>query len=112
MRQRWFFVAVPVLYAAAVYLIIGLTRSRAEQAEVLFLVVGISVAAGVVASRFAGRLQAARTQAERGREELALVGKLSATLSGPLTPSAVASQFLAGIAGLLPSSVVATLLQY
>jgi signal transduction histidine kinase len=112
MRRRWFFVAVPVVYAAATYVILGLAQTRADETEILVLVIALSIAVGVTATRFAERLEAARTQAERGREELGLVGRLSATLSGPLTPPEVASQFLAGIAGLLPPSVVATLLQY
>src|SRR5205814_4819938 len=58
------------------------------------------------------RLETARAEAERGREELALVGQLSATLSGPLTAPAVATQFLSGIEALLPPAAVATLLQY
>jgi signal transduction histidine kinase len=112
MRRRLLFVGVPVVYAVTVYLALGAARSRAESVEILFLVIALGVAAGIVAWRFATRLEAARTQAERGREELALVGQLSATLSGPLTPGDVASQFLAGIASLLPPTVVATLLQY
>ena len=112
MRRRSFFVAVPVVYAVAVYLTLAGAQTRAEELEALVLVIGMSVIAGLVAWRFANRLEVARTQAERGGEELALVGQLSATLSGPLTPPEVATQFLAGIAGLLPPSVTATLLQY
>ena len=104
--------AVPVVYAVAIYLILDAANTRSDEFQILALVMAIAAGAGVVAYRFADRLEAARTQAERGREELALVGQLSATLSGPLTPAEVASQFLAGIAGLLPPSVVATLLQY
>ncbi len=112
MTRRWFYVAVPSIYAVAIYLILDLTRTGTDRLEIFLLVIGIGVAAGIVAARFLGRLETARAQAERGREELALVGQLSATLSGPLTPPEVASQFLAGIAGLLPPTVVATLLQY
>ena len=112
MRRRLFFVGVPVVYAVTVYLALGAAQTRGESVEILFLVIALSVAAGVVAWRFASRLEAARTQAERGREELALVGQLSATLSGPLTPADVAAQFLTGIASLLSPTVVATLLQY
>jgi signal transduction histidine kinase len=112
MRRRWSLVAVPVLYAVAIYVVLAGAQTRAERVVILVLVIGISVVAGIIAWRFAERLEAARSQAERGREELALVGQLSATLSGPLTAEEVAKQFLAGIGGLLPPSVVATLLQY
>ena len=112
MRRRFFLVGAPVAYAVTVYLALAATQSRGERAEILVLVVALSVAAGVVAWRFAARLEAARAQAERGQGELALVGQLAATLSGPLSPQEVASQFLAGIRGLLAPSVVTTLLQY
>ena len=112
MRRRSLFVAVPVVYAVTVYLALANTQTRAEEVEVLILVIGTSVVAGLVAWRFANRLEVARAQAEQGRGELAIVGQLSARLSGPLTPPEVASQFLAGIADVLPSSVTATLLQY
>ena len=69
MRRRVFFVAIPVVYAVAVYLAVGAAQSRAEGAEILALVVALSVAAGVGAWRFATRLEDARSQAERGREE-------------------------------------------
>src|SRR5438132_571129 len=110
--RRTLFVAGPVVYAVAVYLALGAAQSRGEEIEILALVVALSVAAGVVAWRFAARLESARTLAVRGGEELALVGQLSATLSGPLTPAEVATQCLAGIRSLLPPTVVATLLQY
>ena len=112
MRRRLFFVGVPVIYAVTVYLALEGAQTRGERVEVLILVVVLSVAVGIVAWRFATRLEAARAQAERGREELALVGQLSATLSGPLTAAAVATQFLSGIEGLLPPAAVATLLEY
>lgn len=92
MRRRSFFVGVPVVYAVTLYLALAGAQSRGESAEILFLVIALSVAAGLVAWRFANRLETARAQAERGREELALVGQLSATLSGPLTPPEVATQ--------------------
>src|SRR5438132_5559493 len=110
--RRTLFVAGPVVYAVAVYLALGAAQSRGEEIEILALVVALSVGAGVVAWRFAARLESARMLAVRGGEELALVGQLSATLSGPLTPAEVATQFLAGIRSLLPPTVVATLLQY
>ena len=112
MRRRSFFVGVPVIYAVTVYLALQGAQTRGESAEVLILVVTLSVAVGIVAWRFATRLETARAEAERGREELALVGQLSATLSGPLTAPAVATQFLSGIEALLPPAAVATLLQY
>jgi signal transduction histidine kinase len=112
MRRRVFFMAIPVVYAVAVYLALGAARSRAESAAILVLVVALSVAAGLGASRFATRLEAARSQAERGREELALVGRLSAGLSGPLTPQEVATAFLDGVRGVLPASTITTLMQY
>ncbi|MDP9319657.1 MAG: hypothetical protein M3P16_01010, partial [Chloroflexota bacterium] len=89
MRRRVFFVGVPVVYAVAVYVALASAQTRGESAEILFLVVALSIAAGIVVWRFAASLEAARAQAERGREELALVGQLSATLSGPLTPGDV-----------------------
>ncbi|HEV2012115.1 MAG TPA: GAF domain-containing protein [Candidatus Limnocylindria bacterium] len=112
MRRRSFFVGVPVVYAVAVYLIMAAGLSRGASAEILILVVALSVAAGLVAWRFANRLDAARVQAERGQEELAVVGRLSAGLSGPLSPADVATAFLDGIKDLLPASVATTLLQY
>ena len=104
--------AVAVVYAVAVYLALALGGSRAQSIEILALVIAISVAAGIVAWRFATNMDVALRDTERSREELALVGRLSAGLSGPLTPTEVATQFLAAIKGLLPSSVVASLLQY
>jgi hypothetical protein len=91
MRRRAFFVGSPVVYAVTVYLALAGAQTRGESVEVLILVIALSVAAGVVAWRFAARLEAARAQAERGGQELALVGQLSATLSGPLTPQQVAT---------------------
>lgn len=112
MGRRSFFVVLPVLYALAVFAVLAATESRADRLEILLLVVALSVGAGALAWRFADRLEAARTQAERGREELALVGQLSAGLSGPLSPTEVAGQFLAGIRTVLPASTISTLLQY
>jgi len=112
MRLRSFFVGVPVIYAVTVYLALAGAQSRGEGAEVLVLVVALSVAGGLAAWRFAARLEAARAQAGRGREELASVGRLSAVLSGPLSPGEVATAFLDGIKGPLPVSAVATLMQY
>ncbi|MDQ6857446.1 MAG: GAF domain-containing protein [Chloroflexota bacterium] len=112
MKRRSVYVAGAVGYALAVYLALALGTTLADTVEILVVVIAISVAAGSVAWRFTTRLDAARLDAERGREELAFVGQLSATLSGPLTPAEVAAQFLAGIKGLLPESVAATLLQY
>jgi len=112
MWRRSFFVGVPVIYAVIVYLALAGAQSRGEGAEVLLLVAALGAAGGLAAWRFAARLEAARAQAERGREELGLVGRLSAGLSGPLSPGQVATAFLDGIKGLLPGSVVATLMQY
>src|SRR5260221_14483220 len=98
MRGRWFFVAVPVVYAVAIYLILDAANSPSDEFQILVLVIGIAIAAGVAAYRFADRLEAAGAQAERGREGVGLVGQLSATLSGPPTPAGAASQFLARIA--------------
>jgi signal transduction histidine kinase len=105
-------VAVAVVYAVAVYVALALSSSRAESIEILALVIAISVAAGIVAWRFAANMEVALRDTERSREELALVGRLSAGLSGPLTPTEVATQFLTAIKGLLPASVTASLLQY
>ena len=112
MRRRWFYVAVSVAYAVTVYLVGASVQNRAEELGVLILMIGIGITAGLIAWRFADPGEAARAQADRDREELALVGRLSGSLSGPLLPSEVATRFLAGIADLLPPSVVATLLQY
>src|SRR5258708_4888578 len=112
MRRRSLFVGVPVVYAFAVYATVSVTQSRADRFEILLLVLALSVAAGGVAWRFADRLEAARAQAERGREELAVVGQLSAGLSGPLSATEVATQFLAGIRAVLPPTAVTILLQY
>lgn len=112
MRRRSFFVAVPVAYAVTVYLVGASVQTRTEELGILIAVVGISVVTGLLAWRFANPVDVERARAERAREELALVGQLSATLSGPLTPPEVATQFLAGIAGLLPPAVAATLFQY
>src|SRR5258707_553102 len=112
MRRRSLFVGVQVVDAFAVYATVSVTESRADRFEILLLVLALSVAAGGVAWRFADRLEAARAQAERGREELALVGQLSAGLSGPLSATEVATQFLAGIRAVLPPTAVTILLQY
>jgi signal transduction histidine kinase len=112
MRRRSAYVAVAVVYAVAVYVALALGGSRAQSVEILVLVIAGSVVAGVVAFRFATNMELAVRETERSREELALVGRLSATLSGPLTPGEVATQFLSAIKGLLPASVVASLLQY
>jgi signal transduction histidine kinase len=106
------YVAVAVAYAVAVYVALALGGSRAESLEILLLVIVVSVAAGIVAWRFATNMEVALRETERSREELALVGRLSAGLSGPLTPTEVATQFLGAIKGRLPASVVASLLQY
>ena len=112
MRRRSVYVGGAVAYAVAVYVALKLGESRAESVEILLLVIAISVAAGTVAWRFATGMDAALRETERGREELALVGRLSAGLSGPLDPPEVASAFLDGVKGLLPATAVATLLQY
>jgi signal transduction histidine kinase len=112
MRRRSAYVAVAVVYAVAVYVALALGGSRAQSTAILLLVIAISVGAGTLAWRFATSMEVALRDTERSREELALVGRLSATLSGPLTPSEVATQFLTAIKGLLPASVVASLLQY
>src|SRR5947207_129846 len=112
MRRRSAYVGVAVAYAVAVYVALALGTSRAESVEILMLVVAVSVAAGIIAWRFATNMDTALHETERSREELAMVGRLSATLSGPLSPAEVATQFLTAIKGLLPGSVVASLLQY
>src|SRR6476646_9553347 len=112
MRRRSAYVAVAVTYAVAVYVALALGGTRAESIEILLLVIAVSVAAGILAWRFATNMEVALRDTERSREELALVGRLSAGLSGPLTPTEVATQFLAAIKGRLPASVLASLLQY
>jgi len=113
MRRRSFYVGVAVAYAVAVYAALALSQDRAEREIIaLALVLVFSVAAGSVGWRFASGLQTAVREAERGREELAIVGRLSAGLSGPLTPQEVARAFLDGISGLVSASAIATLFQY
>ncbi|MEP7003078.1 MAG: GAF domain-containing protein [Chloroflexota bacterium] len=111
-RERWQYVAVAVTYAVTVYLVLELSLALALDALGLFAAVVLSAAAGSLAHRAATRLESARDRAERGSEDLALVGRLSASLSGPLTPGTVATQFLEGIQDLLAPTVVTTLLQY
>jgi signal transduction histidine kinase len=109
---KWVYVVVAAGYAGTVYLVIALGQALEVDAVSSVIVVALSIAAGYVAYRYATGLERALGQAERSREELALVGRLSATLSGPLTPTEVATQFLTAIKGLLPATVVASLLQY
>jgi signal transduction histidine kinase len=112
MRRRSVYVGGAVAYAVAVYVALEIGQSRAESVEILLLVIAVSVTAGSVAWRFASGLDAALRETVRGREELALVGRLSAGLSGPLTPLEVATAFLDGVKDVLPATAVATLLQY
>jgi len=112
MRRRSVYVGGAVAYAVAVYVALELGQSRAEGIEILLLVIAVSVAVGTVAWRFASGMDAALRETERGREELALVGRLSAGLSGPLNPPEVASAFLDGVKDVLPATAIATLLQY
>src|SRR6266550_577770 len=112
MRRRSVYVAVAVVYAVAVYVALALAGSRADSVEILALVIATSVAAGTVAWRFATNMDVALRDTERSREELALIGRLSAGLSGPLSPTEVATAFLDGVKEVLPPSVVTTLLQY
>ena len=70
------------------------------------------IGAGLAIHRLHGSLRRALATSERRAGELALVGTLSAGLSGPLSPSAVAAAFLDGVRGVLPASVVSTLFQY
>ena len=112
MGRRSFYVLAAVAFALVVYVALGIARTRGSDIAVLIIVVAGSVGAGLVAWRFAGSTQAAVRDAERGREELALVGRLSAGLSGPLKPAEVATAFLDGIKGALPATAAATLLQY
>ena len=72
----------------------------------------LCVGAGLVVHRLNRNLSRALETSERRASELALVGTLSAGLSGPLSPSAVAAAFLDGVRGVLPRSVVSTLFQY
>jgi len=76
------------------------------------LLLALAVVAGFFVQRFATGLTAAVAAAERGRIELALVGRLSAGLSGPLDPTEVATQYLEAISDTLPATSVATLMQY
>src|SRR5258708_30536279 len=112
MRRRSVFVGDPVVSAFAVYATVSVTQSRADRFEILLLVLALSVTAGGVAWRFADRVEAARAQAERGREELAVVGQLSAGVSGRLSATEVATQSRAGIRAVLRPTAVTILLQY
>jgi signal transduction histidine kinase len=112
MRRHSVYVGVAVAYAVAVYVTLKVGQSRAESVEILLLVIAIGVGAGTLAWRFATGKDVALRDAERSREELALVGRLSAGLSGPLTPPEVATAFLEGIKAVLPATAIATLLQY
>jgi len=111
-RRRSFYVLVAVAYALSVIVALGIARTRGSDIGVLIIVVLASIGSATVAWRFADSTAAALRQAEQGREELALVGRLSAGLSGPLKPAEVANAFLDGIKGALPPSAIATLLQY
>src|SRR5438445_11010849 len=111
-RRRSFYVLVAVAFALVVYVALGIARTRGSDIAVLVIVALGSIGAGAVAWRFADSTHAALRQAEQGREELALVGRLSAGLSGPLTPAEVANAFLDGLKGALPPASIATLLQY
>ncbi|HEY8730469.1 MAG TPA: GAF domain-containing protein, partial [Candidatus Limnocylindria bacterium] len=68
--------------------------------------------AGLAVYQVTERLRQALATSQRRAGELALIGTLSAGLSGPLGPQEVAAQFLTGITGLLADSATATLLQY
>ena len=91
----------------------NLLKQSVTYHDVSFLLwVLFSIAAGLAIHRLVASLATALDTSEQRAGELAIVGQLSARLSGPLTPVEVASQFLDGISGLLPGSVSATLLQY
>jgi signal transduction histidine kinase len=128
-RPRLWYVGVAVVLGAAVYLIVELVfqlelvtagpisqesplGALAVHRWSLLLWLFVAGGTGFVAERFARGLAVAARDAERGREELALVAELSAALSGPLGPHEVAAQFLGAIGTLLPSGALATLLQY
>src|SRR2546423_6202337 len=112
MRRRSFYVLAAVGFALVIYVALGIARTRGSDVAVLIIVVAGSFGAGTVAWRFANTTQAAVRDAERGREELALIGTLSVGLSGPLSPTEVATAFLDGIKGQVSPSAVTTLLQY
>jgi signal transduction histidine kinase len=112
MPRRSFYVLAAVAFALVVYVALGIARTRGSDVAVLLIVAAGSVGAGMVAWRFADSTQAALREAALGREELAVIGTLSAGLSGPLSPTAVATAFLKGIEGQLSPTTVATLLQY
>jgi len=81
--------------------------------DVSFIVwVLLCVAAALVVHRLTETLGRALETSEQRAGELALVGTLSAGLSGPLSPSEVAAAFLEGVRGVLPTSAAATLFQY
>jgi hypothetical protein len=106
-------VVVAVTFGVVVYIVVQAGAALSLYAVGLGVAVLLSAAAGVVAHRSAVGLEAAASrQTEKAREELALVGQLSAGLSGPLTPTEVATQFLRASSGVLPPTAVTTLLQY
>ena len=111
-RRRAFYVLSAVAFALAVYVALGIARTGGSDVGVLVIAVLGTIGAGAVAWRFADSTHAALRQAEQGRDQLALVGRLAAGLSGPLTPGEVATAFLDGIKDVLPPSAIATLMQY
>ena len=133
-RSRTFYVLIAALFGAVSYQVIeffynseldrikladlpddpfNLLKQSLTVHDVSFILwIATSMVAGYLIYRLVASLTRALELAEERAGELAVVGELSARLSGPLTPVEVAAQFLDGIAALLPGSVTATLLQY
>jgi hypothetical protein len=82
-RSRWTYAAVAVTFGVVVYIVVQAGAALSLYAVGLGVAVLLSAAAGVVAHRSAVGLEpAASRQTEKAREELALVGQLSAGRSG------------------------------
>ena len=133
-RSRPFYIGLSVVYALVVFAIIEAFYDRElAQAGLLFEPNGpldllrrtvqlhfaslavwtmFSVIAGEVAYRFAAQHTAALGEAERRGAELGLITELSARLSGPLDPTAVAVAFLSSIRRLVPESTTVRLITY
>src|SRR5260370_196423 len=108
-RRRSFYVLVALALALSMVVALGVARTRGSDAAVLIIAVAGSIGAATVAWRLADSTETALRQADQGREELALVGRLSAGLSGPLKPPEVANPFLDGIKRALPPPPVPAL---
>lgn len=133
-RSRLRFVGTAIVLGAAAYLLVVFVFERELAAAGLLpegvrpidamantftahlrslaLWLALSGLAGALVERSVAQRSAALAEAQRGRTELDLVGRLAAGLSGPLGAAEVATEFLGAIADALPANAVATMLQY